>query len=55
MTNIVENAMSALVCGMIVRWLCSTPAAQRARPALPTTDGAIPGVQSHGDFHVRYS
>jgi hypothetical protein len=25
MTNIVENAAFAIVCGMLVRWLCSTP------------------------------
>jgi hypothetical protein len=25
MTNIVENAAFALVCGTLVRWLCSTP------------------------------
>ena len=25
MTNIVENAIFAIVCGLVVRWLCSTP------------------------------
>ena len=25
MTNIVENAVFAIVCGLVVRWLCSTP------------------------------
>ena len=28
MTNIVENAVFALVCGMVIRWLCSTPQRQ---------------------------
>jgi hypothetical protein len=36
MTNIVENAMLALVCGMVVRWLCSTPERQMAMDALPS-------------------
>ncbi len=35
MTNIVENALSALVCGMVVRWLLSAPASAPHRISIP--------------------
>ena len=37
-TNIVENAFSALICGMVVRYLAATPAAQPSARLLPTLD-----------------
>jgi hypothetical protein len=38
MTNIVENAVFAIVCGLVVRWLCSTPD-QSESSMLPGADG----------------
>ncbi|NNF15272.1 MAG: hypothetical protein HKN70_00930 [Gammaproteobacteria bacterium] len=37
MTNIVENAGFALVCGLVVRWLCSTPALNSPRLPMPSS------------------
>lgn len=41
MTNIVENAVFALVCGLIVRWLCSTPETPTYTRPAPLTAATI--------------
>jgi len=50
MTNIVENAVSALVCGIVVRWLCSTPHA-----AAPAATRLTVNTSSQGEHHARYA
>ncbi len=41
MTNIVENAVSALFCGLLVRWLC----APRTTPEFPPSRTAVVAVR----------
>jgi len=53
MTNIVENAMSALVCGMLVRWLLSTPAGTPRRASFPKTNCVAARPPMTGDSHVH--
>ena len=53
MTNIVENAMSALVCGMVVRWLMSTPASAPHRTFLPKTNCAAARPPITGENYVH--
>lgn len=53
MANIVENALSALACGLVVRWLCATPTARR--PCVPVSNDARAGpiLACPGDIHVH--
>jgi len=51
-TNIVENALSALVFGLVVRWLCSNPAARRYQHEWCGKTRAVPAMASTGGSHV---
>ncbi len=52
MTNIVENAMSALVCGMLVRWLSATPAASQRSDRPLNHDRRAVRLTTPGDANV---
>jgi hypothetical protein len=53
MANIVENALSALACGLVVRCVCTTPTARRSRAPVSHDAGAGPILACPGDIHVH--
>ena len=55
MANIVENALSALVCGLVVRWLCAAPGTLHSLVAMPAADKTHVVTAHGGTLHVRYS
>lgn len=55
MANIVENAVSALALGLVVRWLCAAPGTLHSLLAMPAADKTRIVTAHGGALHVRYS